>query len=428
MQTSSSTQQVVSLSNPYNNRLPVPVTIPAEFCDIDMNLICGSYGHVYRVSTKAGEAFALKVFLSKASRNIQANEVKVSQKLFEIRDSNIVNVLDISRQEIFSNGYKYTAVLFKMEYLNGGSIAMYKRKSTHDFNMDEVKVASYQIATGLHALHSYRILHRDLSLNNVLMVDSNPFTLYKICDFGLSDHKELEGDESSEIGPYFSHCPTRPNDNHPAEVFHEHLNMNTLVEHRATNVSYKIDSFAFGFCLWNLLFEAALFTQAPREDGHEELLRLILSEHMNRAYKEHNCYKESSVELKELFDGCFDPDAPHRYNVSQILEHNFFHDDNLRRNLMEVCTRFDTISDTLKEMVQSSDETHFQTIIPRHLRSPMPPNITISPKKYIVSQNLSEFLPRPGDQLVNSIDQSGSTLRWSAIFPVFFYYSSSINF
>lgn len=51
---------------------------------------------------------------------------------------------------------------------------------------DKARQITHQIASSLYYLHSYGIIHRDIKLENILMVDESNDSELKLVDFGLS--------------------------------------------------------------------------------------------------------------------------------------------------------------------------------------------------------------------------------------------------
>ena len=92
------------------------------------------------------------------------------------------------------------AVVVVMEYMNGGSLEQWGKKSKASTvsvppTQREAFVASiaYQVLTGLEYLHSQRVIHRDIKPGNILL---NEEGAVKLCDFGISS---LYGEEDHSL-------------------------------------------------------------------------------------------------------------------------------------------------------------------------------------------------------------------------------------
>lgn len=55
------------------------------------------------------------------------------------------------------------------------------------------------IASAIYYLHSFGIAHRDIKLENILMVDKNNDTELKLVDFGLS---KIMGPSETSVDPF----------------------------------------------------------------------------------------------------------------------------------------------------------------------------------------------------------------------------------
>ena len=75
-----------------------------------------------------------------------------------------------------------------MEFAAGGDLFDQVEKDFCAGTLEEgrVKIAFYQIAHAIAFLHSKKICHRDLKLENILLVKSGPTSRIKVADFGLS--------------------------------------------------------------------------------------------------------------------------------------------------------------------------------------------------------------------------------------------------
>ena len=154
----------------------------------------GAFGEVF-LTQKEGfkELLATKRLdraFSEKPENIKrlANEISILKK---IEHPNIVRLIDLKKTK--SHCY------IVMEYCNGGSLSdcLKKYKATHrrPFSEEIVQCIMRQVVNGLEFLHSNKIIHRDLKLDNILVTfkseeDKKKLNMMKaiakIIDFGFA--------------------------------------------------------------------------------------------------------------------------------------------------------------------------------------------------------------------------------------------------
>ena len=154
----------------------------------------GSFGEVY-LTQKAGRNgfFATKkidltLMLVDDNLNSLNNEIKI---LKVINNPYLVRLEDLMRTS--------NHIYIVMEYCNGGDLSKCLKKyikiNKKPFSEEIVQYLMRQIITGLRLLHSKKILHRDLKLDNILInfnseKDKSSMNLLKstvkISDFGFS--------------------------------------------------------------------------------------------------------------------------------------------------------------------------------------------------------------------------------------------------
>jgi len=90
---------------------------------------------------------------------------------------NIIRLLDIFENQ----DYLYIV----MELLPSD---LYIYLENRSFHLSEARACSiiHSLATALFYLHSYGIMHRDLKLDNIMMIDESEGSDVKLVDFGLS--------------------------------------------------------------------------------------------------------------------------------------------------------------------------------------------------------------------------------------------------
>ncbi len=152
----------------------------SDFYDMKKPLGKGKFGLVrLAIHKQTGANVAIKI-VKKAK--LTAEELDLAKREVEIlklcQHPSIIRLLDT-----FENpDYIYIV----MERLQGGDLYEYLNK--RDFKVSETRARTivHSMATALYYLHSYGIVHRDIKLDNVLMVDETDESELKLVDFGLS--------------------------------------------------------------------------------------------------------------------------------------------------------------------------------------------------------------------------------------------------
>ena len=154
----------------------------------------GAFGEVFLTNMEGRkELFATKRLdraYSEKEENIKrlANEINIMKK---IHHPNLVSLIDLKKTK--------THCYLVMEFCNGGDLTGCLRKYMQlykkPFSEEIVQYLMRQIVSGLDALHSRNILHRDLKLDNILVCfnseqDKNSLNMMKatakITDFGFA--------------------------------------------------------------------------------------------------------------------------------------------------------------------------------------------------------------------------------------------------
>jgi MAP/microtubule affinity-regulating kinase len=148
-----------------------------NFYEIQHELGSGSYAKVkLGVSILSGTQVALKIY----GKNKKTSESSIKRIYAEMKilrrmsHPNIVNFI-----EIFEQPKKIYTV---MEYVEGSDLLKILINKGH-FKEKRFRVILQQIVEGLEYIHSHKILHRDIKLDNILLSKNGNI---KICDFGIS--------------------------------------------------------------------------------------------------------------------------------------------------------------------------------------------------------------------------------------------------
>ncbi|NXP28121.1 PLK4 kinase, partial [Scytalopus superciliaris] len=143
----------------------------------------GSFAGVYRaVSLKTGLEVAIKMIDKKAMHKVGMvqrvqNEVKIHCQLKHPSILELYNYFEDSN-------YVYLI----LEMCHNGEMSRYIKNRKKPFLEDEARHFLHQIITGMLYLHSHGILHRDLTLSNILLTNNMNV---KIADFGLATQLKM---------------------------------------------------------------------------------------------------------------------------------------------------------------------------------------------------------------------------------------------
>lgn len=139
----------------------------------------GGFGSVMKgVHAETGEAVAIK-FVPKSTfrqfSDLQRVFMEI-QALRNLRHPNVIRILDVADHP--------ENICFIMEFASGGELRGYVEKQ-ESISEEEARIFFKQIVRAVHYIHSKKIIHRDLKLENILL---DAYKRCKIVDFGLSDY------------------------------------------------------------------------------------------------------------------------------------------------------------------------------------------------------------------------------------------------
>lgn len=228
-----------------------------------------------------------------------ANEISVMQK---IRHPNIVGLIDLKKTK--SHCY------LVMEFCNGGDLTgclrKYMEAHRKPFSEEIVQYLMRQIVSGLDALHSLNILHRDLKLDNILICfnsDNDKKSLNmlranaKITDFGFATYLK-QGLATTVLGTPCNMDPSLLN------------NMET----RTRNEGYdqKADIWSLGTLCYEMLVGRTPFSGNSMQDLFKKV-------------KIGNYALPTSLSREVVFfiEGMLQQDPKKRLSCKELLNHDF---------------------------------------------------------------------------------------------------------
>ncbi|XP_018562554.1 TBC domain-containing protein kinase-like protein [Anoplophora glabripennis] len=178
------------------------------------------------------------------------------------------------------------------------------------FSIDEIKKIGFQILSGLQELHNRKIVHRNLSSDNVLLQDGN----VKLFNYGLyymTDNGKLVSFPIMQI------LYTAP------EVY---------LDSPKSNFAYpKMDIWSVGIILAELALKKHLWHSLKLGQRIRKILSLVQSNGsiFERIAREHNCYElysELPEELKNIIDSCLSIYPKDRPTCDELLEKDMFNE------------------------------------------------------------------------------------------------------
>jgi serine/threonine protein kinase len=248
----------------------------------------GSFGKVYMASQLlTNRVVAIKCLDTKMVRE-ESRKNKIMHELLMFKKlAGHPNVIQI--YEVFQN-QKY--FFFVMEYASGGDLLQLMKKKSR-LSEKTARGIFVQLVRGLQFIHSKKILHRDIKLDNILLTDSEGDIKAKICDFGVSRLMN-DGDVVNE------QCGT------PAYIAPE------IIRKKGYS-GFKADVWSLGVLLYAMVYGAMPF-KANNIDGlHEKILT-------------RDCdLSDTSVspEAKELIEGMLTLIPEDRMSLDQVANHHW---------------------------------------------------------------------------------------------------------
>ncbi len=157
-----------------------PGTRLNDMFEIDEKIASGGMGEVFRGhNVITDEPVAIKIVLGRLSRD----EMISSLFFKEARILSSLNHPSIVRYQVFTVDKALGRPYLVMEYINGTSLA--QRLGSGPLSVADVRLMTARVAAGLDVAHAAGVIHRDMSPDNILLVNDN-VSQPKIIDFGIA--------------------------------------------------------------------------------------------------------------------------------------------------------------------------------------------------------------------------------------------------
>ena len=185
------------------------------------------------------------------------------------------------------------SIYIVLEYMEGGDLFQYFEKREFKITEDRARAIAHQIAAALYYVHSYGIAHRDIKLENIMMVNRTDYSELKLVDFGLS---KILGPNETCTEPFGTLSYVAP------EVL--------LQKPYGKNVD-----------LWSLgvIIYVMLSAMLPFDSGDtKETARRTIYEEVTFT---HACWAYASDSVKHLIKGLLTKDRQKRVSIEEVLTH-----------------------------------------------------------------------------------------------------------
>ncbi|XP_047574353.1 serine/threonine-protein kinase PLK4 isoform X1 [Lutra lutra] len=314
----------------------------------------GSFAGVYRAeSIHTGLEVAIKMIDKKAMykagmvQRVQ-NEVKIHCQLKHPSILELYNYFE-------DNNYVYLV----LEMCHNGEMNRYLKNRMKPFSENEARHFMHQIITGMLYLHSHGILHRDLTLSNLLLTRNMNI---KIADFGLATQLKMPHEK------HYTLCGTP----------------NYISPEIATRSAHGLES-----DVWSLgcMFYTLLIGRPPFDTDtvKNTLNKVVLADYEMPTFL--------TREAKDLIHQLLRRNPADRLSLSSILDHPFMsrNSSTKSKDLGTVEDSIDSGHATISTAITASSSTSISgSFFDRRrllIGQPLPNKVTIFPK----NKNSSDF-------------------------------------
>ncbi|XP_004001146.2 serine/threonine-protein kinase PLK4 [Felis catus] len=314
----------------------------------------GSFAGVYRAeSVHTGLEVAIKMIDKKAMykagmvQRVQ-NEVKIHCQLKHPSILELYNYFE-------DNNYVYLV----LEMCHNGEMNRYLKNRMKPFSENEARHFMHQIITGMLYLHSHGILHRDLTLSNLLLTRNMNI---KIADFGLATQLKMPHEK------HYTLCGTP----------------NYISPEIATRSAHGLES-----DVWSLgcMFYTLLIGRPPFDTDtvKNTLNKVVLADYEMPTFL--------TREAKDLIHQLLRRNPADRLSLSSVLDHPFMsrNSSTKSKDLGTVEDSIDSGHATISTAITASSSTSISgSLFDRRrllIGQPLPNKMTIFPK----NKNTSDF-------------------------------------
>ncbi|XP_033745318.1 uncharacterized protein LOC117330875 isoform X3 [Pecten maximus] len=275
-----------------------------RFMKFDVEIGRGSFKTVYKgLDTETGVAVAWCELQDKKWNKTERQRFREeAEMLKELQHPNIVRFYDSWEEP---NPRNRKVIVLVTELMTSGTLKTYIKRLKKIYPK-VLKNWCKQILKGLYYLHMRTppVIHRDLKCDNIFITGTTGSV--KIGDLGLATLKNKSFAKSVIGTPEFM----------APEMYEEHYDE-------------SVDVYAFGMCMLEMATSEYPYKECSNA---AQIYRRVTSGVRPEAFS-----KVDGAEIKEIIDACIRSKIEDRYTVKDLLQHNFFLEDNGLK--VEVVTR-----------------------------------------------------------------------------------------
>ena len=228
----------------------------------------GKFGHVFLARrNKDNKKLAIKL-LQKKNRSMEEYKINkwetdIFRLLQNLKHPNIVRCFDVYENE--------SQIFFIYEYLSCGNLKKYMQDLKFcplSYNSDTILKLALQMIEGIHILHKFGIIHRDIKTTNIMVEINSPVKKSIISNsFGINDVQIIYEDmydvtlKIIDIG-----LSKVLGINETSDDLYGSLSFKApeLILHK--NYNFKVDVWAIGVSLYYIVYKMLPFDEVTREE------------------------------------------------------------------------------------------------------------------------------------------------------------------
>ncbi|KAL4511815.1 hypothetical protein ABPG72_012660 [Tetrahymena utriculariae] len=278
----------------------------------------GGYGDIFLLKLQKDGKYYVQKRISKLKLKSHKDSVIIEKEIMKTIKSPFIQSLKASKQD---NNYVYLFTTFEI----GGDLLTYIQRKKY-LSEQHAKFYAAEILLGLEALHSKKIIHRDVKPENILISSTGHV---KITDFGIS----IFSDKDPKVGYQENNrmsiiSQSTQNEEVQSRIsdikqFQGTLQYNAPEILKFQEFSYQADFWAFGILIFMLLKGYHPFVDYNSEDPDLATYCNII----NGRILQYNETPSLSIQAESLISLLLDINQYSRLGaggIDQIKNHSFF--------------------------------------------------------------------------------------------------------